>query len=391
MSLLVPYSLSIGWMVMMKNAFAAIAGFAVLLLSQSALAQLSSVFALDQVLPMLRTSYTARDLHLSGAVKRVVLYDTTGLAALGGNEERLFLPDVPIPDSISNFIPHGTWDSINRVREIIRQARKGVWEFDREGNIVREEYHSPFTLYHRNNEGLIDSMTTYQSYLLKRYNAAGALTGMQLNLQQATGTKPDGHVLYEPQEWMRAEILRGATGEINLILLYQSYYGTAPLAIYAEQGERGDDGAYSTTFTAHDRYGDYTVRYYLNARGHLNVVHLTSATKENNGAPLEDKMLLDEDGNVLLREARYPFKEFTRKFYQYNKRGEMTLYSYTSNHRTIHEIEPDTVFHYSYTYDDHGNWIVRTNGNLPNPSIELPHEPLPEEWVPYLKRYIEYW
>lgn len=309
----------------------------------------------EQWITMTQKNYTARDLHLTGPVKRVVQIDSI----------RARQP-IPLDSATINET------SINLARDT------SVWEFDREGNVISALEHGIVQTFHRDAKGRIDSvafgsMDEMDSYLLKYYDAHDRLMRMRIN------SRIEGHV----QDEMRIAIVRKANGDVDSVITNETDMQT----LHAMRTPKRKDGLHATKLGTHDKDGEYSIEYLTDANDRLRDIQITVAMKIEDKLHMQNGATFDSTGNLLRKEMNMLGNQFVQT-YEYGPHGEMTSY-----HNSAHALgEASTVIstmRYNYTYDAHGNWTLRTiEGQLPDDTERAAGS---SESIPHIERHIEYW
>lgn len=304
-------------------------------------------------------TYTARDLHLLGAVKRVVEYDSIS---------RL----VPPSSAIDTLPP-----------AVITVLDSSVWEFDRDGNVMSELLSNRMRRFYHDAKGNIDSVTLRSpreadSYMTKRYDANNRL------IEVCMFTMWEGKMT----EGTRLTIMRNASGAIDSILTNRR----AMQPVYAVPVKRRKDGLLPTKLITKDNDADVTLEYRNDATGRLRNVHLSLTMKMLDPVDIDKHIVFDivfdGTGNLLRKEMQMAGHTFTRT-YSYGSHGEMIVFR--TDARTVNASSAgSTTIRYKYVYDSHNNWMLRTVTEPPPPPPD--GDPFTtDEYSSPVQRSIEYW
>lgn len=299
-------------------------------------------------------TYTARNLHLNGRVKRVVQYDSlrveVGTPAAETQPPKMFL------------------DS-------------SVWEFSQDGDVLSTLEHGDLEKFYRTNNR-IDSVVMMISKIdpelcmHKHYDEHGRLSGMRM-VANVVGQPP--------VDAFRAEVARAVNGDVDSITVFQ--YGGGTMLFRTEPTAKRNDNLQPTTIAVHQPDGDVVAEYATDASEHLRELHVRIATAGDT-QPKDTRTVFDSVGAVLRKEVQNEGNQFV-EVYTYGSQGEMTSY-HTEMHRAGDASGTrSTTIHYKYTFDSHGNWTLRTiEGLLPDDAERASNS---SEIIPRIERHIEYW
>lgn len=306
----------------------------------------------EDLVQQFRTSYTSYDLRLAGLVRRVVQYDTVVLKGVTGSSRSVK------PDST-------------------------VWEFDRYGNVLNTLDHGVIQRYHHDAQQRIDSVatmrmedTTVYSYLLKRYDAAGRLFELHSFLVDGRTRGEDFH----------AVIARNAHGDVDSVL----YIGNE-VAIFHTTLLDSDNGSRLTMLVADQGDIHQVIQYITNKDERLTSKNLMIMSEAEDTLYWGSRTILNNDGNATVkRQMQCAPAYMAKQLYTYGNNGEVT--SYTSEERldaTGMSVSVDV--RYSYQYDSHNNWVLRTITGSPVSNPAMSAVPIGDEFIPRIERHINYW
>lgn len=350
-------------------------------------------------------TYSVQSLNLHGPVKRVVEYDSTTNFPL------------PVLDSLWGLYSAGTYTP-SLESSYPMHLDSTVWEFDKNGNVLKEIKSGRQRTFHRNAKGLIDSIgrlspNELYRYELNHYDPAGRLIEHREGVAvPMTGSK--GIAQTKNIEASRDVIKRKKNGDIDSIItilppenrrppdpippypfyivafdidksLYPWY--SAPIS----QPSNRLHAAKLIRSTETDRV---VLDYFTDAAGQLRIEKEEGYSKDSNEKEYrytsDYNTIYDTMGRVLYARQLYPSSsaEYLYTYEEYGNRLECNE-SDSRQYETLPNktIESSTKVVYHYTYDSYGNWTSYTT------TQELDNVTYVKEPESYLlhERHIEYW